>query len=126
VPVQPDPARCEKFAQGVADGLCLRHAATAAGYSHHSTCIYKAARGPAFRARVEALVRERQWGRTNELGSIIARIVDCADKALAQGAVLAARQCLADAAKLKASLPRPLAPGEESESQWTSAHGPVD
>ena len=40
--------------------------------------------------------------------------MDCADKALAQGAVLTARQCLADAARLKASLPRALAPGEEA------------
>ena len=125
MPPRADPVRQERYALGVAEGLCLRHAATAAGYSRHSNCVYKIARDPAFRARVEALTRQREWGRSNELGAIIALLMDCADKALAQGAVQAARLALAEAAKFKAQLPRPLAPGEPTDEEWRRTWGPA-
>lgn len=122
---RPDPVRQERFALGVAEGLSLRQAAIAAGYSRHTNYVYKTARDPAFQTRVAAIALQRQWGRSNELGAIIAGLMDCADKALAQGAVQTARLALAEAAKFKAQLPRPLAPGELTDEEWRRTYGPA-
>jgi hypothetical protein len=116
------------MAQGVADGLCLKQAGIAAGYSRNSTsCIYKVARDPAFRARVETLIRQRQWGASDGLAPMIELMVDCAQSAreLGNGAgMTAAHRLLAEAARLKQLLPPPLAPGELSDEDWRRAYGP--
>ncbi len=123
-----DRRRVERMAQGVADGLCLKHAGVAAGYSRHSTsCIYKVGRDPAFRERVEALVRQRQWSDPGDLGPLIALMVGFAEAArgLGNGAgMAAAHRLLAEAARLKRRLPPPPAPGELSEADWRRAYGP--
>jgi hypothetical protein len=115
------------MAQGVADGLCFKHAGVAAGYSRHSTsCIYKVAREPAFRARVETLIRQRQWGGSSDLAPVIEMMVDCAQSARGLGngvGMTAAHRLLAEAARLKQLLPRPLAPGELSEDEWLRTYG---
>ncbi|HEY2480804.1 MAG TPA: hypothetical protein VGI30_01240 [Caulobacteraceae bacterium] len=124
----PDKQRIERMAQGVADGLCYLHAGVAAGYGRNSTsCIYKAARDPAFLARVETLVRQRQLGGSSDVAPVIVLMFDCAEdsRRLRTGVgMTAAHRFLADAARLKQGLPPRLAPGELTEAEWRRTHGP--
>jgi hypothetical protein len=124
----PNRQRIERMARGMAAGLCPKHAGVAAGFSPNSrSWIYRIAREPAFRARVESLIRERQWNDPNDLRWVIDRMEACAEAGRGLGGVAGlalAERCLAHAAALKRRLPPPLAPGELSEAEWRRAHGP--
>jgi hypothetical protein len=124
----PDRRRIERMAQGVADGLCLREAGAAAGYSRKSTsCIYRIGRDPAFKARVEALIRQRQCAGSSDMAPVIVLMMDCIEDSRKLGnatGMTAAHRFLADLARLKLGQPPALAPGELSEAEWRRAHGP--
>jgi len=124
----PDRRRIERMAQGMADGLCIKDAAVAAGYSGRSkSYYYVVAKDPAFRARVETLTRQRPWRDPTDLGPLIEKMVEWAEAArnLNNGAgMAAAHRLLAEAARLKLSQPPPPEPGELSDAEWRRAYGP--
>jgi hypothetical protein len=105
---RPTKDDIDSFAQGVAVGMCVKHAALAAGYSPETTSFYKRARSPAFIARVAQLREETHWDGTRDVSALLRALKRAFEAAvvLKNGSGLAAAaQMVAHAAKLKKELP---------------------
>jgi hypothetical protein len=121
--------RFEKLAQGIADGQLTRRAATAAGYSAHSSFCHRLTKRREFKERADAL--RRRGGESADLGPVIDRLMEAADTALADESQNAAKlnvaaRLLIAAARLKRQAPRSPEPDEDEAevAEWLAKYGP--
>ena len=99
----------EAFAAARARGLSPVQAAAAAGYAHPAKRASGLAKNPELRARAEAMLERRRGGHGDDLSGVIEDLIAAARKGIDESAadargLMAARACLAEAARLKMGL----------------------
>ncbi len=128
-----DDPRWELFAQSCARGLSPMRAAQVAEYPRPGPKGRKLLERPEIAARVAAIVKHRGGGGSGDVDALIDRLIVLAEEAAetkVPRGLDVARACLAEAGRLKASMPfepMPAPPPKRAMSlaEWRMKHDPT-
>ena len=127
--------RHEAFAQALARGLAFREAAAAAGYKSFGGSVLAMAKSEWMVNRIAEIDARARGGGSSDVSPIIddlMRLAGVAEKMGTAAGMMAAKHLLAEAAKLKKSLPEDIAPPLTeglrpimTHEEWVKAYVPV-